>query len=209
MYNELKFSYDPIPAPTSEDRHLILDGYFQTEKYFEHCKDEIQELFHIPDDIKAGVKAKLEKIKNHFNRDKAVCIHVRRGEYLQLPNIHPVQTKEFFTEAMNQFDYSDVVYIVISDDIDWCVDNINYYKTAFCNTGYSYDTEPVTEDLGELFDMHLASQCEGNIISNSSFGWWGAWLNASDNKVIAPSKWFGPDGPQDHKDVYAREWIKR
>jgi len=208
MYNEPNFSYDAIPKPI-DGRHMILDGYFQTEKYFEHCKEGIKTLFHIPDDIKQGVKEKLDKIKNHFNRDKAVCIHVRRGEYLKLPNIHPVQTKDFFVDAMSQFDYSSVVYVVISDDIDWCVENINYYKTAFCNTGYSYDTEPVTDDLNELFDMYLASQCDGNIISNSSFGWWGAWLNTTDNKVIAPSKWFGPDGPQDHGDVYAREWIKR
>lgn len=207
LYTEEDFTYAPIYKP-SVDKNLIIDGYFQSEKYFNFCEDKIKELFHIPDDIVQGVEDKLLKIKNHFNKQYAVCVHVRRGEYLKLPNVHPVQTKEFFQNSMNQFDIDNTVFVVISDDMKWCVDNLNFYSTAFCNTGYDYDTQPVTNDLNELFDMHLASKCDGNIISNSSFGWWGAWLNKNDNKVVAPIKWFGPDGPKDTKDVYCKGWLK-
>ena len=156
MYNEESFAYNPIYKP-DVDRHLLIDGYFQSEKYFNFCDDGVRKLFYIPDDIKQGVQDKIDKIKNHFDRDEAVCIHVRRGEYLKLPNVHPVQTKDFFLKSMEQFDSNKVVYI---------------------------------------------------IISNSSFGWWGAWLNTKDNNVIAPEKWFGPEGPQETKDVYCKDWIK-
>jgi len=204
LYNEPKFSHSPIPEP-AKDKHLIIDGYFQSELYFDKCKDDIRELFTIPDDIQSGVKEKLEKIKNHFNKESAVCVHVRRGEYLMLPNIHPVQTLDYYKRGMDQYDIDNTVFIVISDDMKWCEQNLNIHTTAFCNTGYDYDTQPVASDLGELFDMHLASQCDGNIISNSSFGWWGAWLN-NISKVVSPATWFGPDGPPDYQDMYCDNW---
>ena len=163
--------------------------------------------FTIPEDIKQGVKEKIHKIKTHFDREKAVCIHVRRGEYLKLPNIHPVQTKQFFLDAMDHYDKSETVFIYISDDMEWCIENLNYYKSAFCNTGYHWDVQPITTDLGELFDMHLASQCDGNVVSNSSFGWWGAWLSEHNGTIVAPKVWFGPDGPHDYHDLQTDGWV--
>ena len=107
---------------------------------------------------------------------------------------------------MNKFDKNKTGYIVISDDIGWCQNNLNDDNVAFCNTGYDYFTQARTETLLELFDLYLASKCDHNIIPNSSFGWWGAWLNESNNKVYAPATWFGPDGPQDYENVYCEEW---
>ena len=204
MYNEPKFSHTDIPKPT-DGKHMIIDGYFQSELYFNHISTDVKRLFKIPEDIQQGVKEKIDKIKNHFNKELAVCVHVRRGEYLMLPNIHPVQTVDFYRKAMSLFDESKTVFIVISDDMKWCVNNLNIHTMAFCNSGYDYDTKPVTDELPELFDMYLASQCDGNIISNSSFGWWGAWLNVVQ-RVVAPARWFGPDGPPDYQDIYCESW---
>jgi hypothetical protein len=206
IYNEPAFCYSPIPKYTG---NIIIDGYFQSEKYFINYRDDVIKMFTFPDDIKDGARKKIDKIKSHFNREQTVCIHVRRGEYLKLQHIHIVQPKEYYLNAMEKFDKSKTVFIVISDDMDWCTVNLNYYKTAFCNTGYDYDTEPISTDLCELFDLHLASLCDHNIIPNSSFGWWGAWLNENkDKKVIAPSVWFGPGGPQDYHDMYCDGWEK-
>lgn len=206
MYNEPHFHYAPIPNCSG---NMLLDGYFQSEKYFNKHRDDVIKLFHFSDEIKEAITSRINKIKNHFNKEETVCIHVRRGEYLKLPTIHTVQPKEFFLSSMKQFDKDKTVFIVISDDMKWCMENLNEPNTAFCNTGYDYDTQPVTSGFPELYDLYLASQCNHNIISNSSFGWWGAWLNENDNKVIAPKNWFGPDGPQDFYDIYCNGWKKK
>ena len=206
LYGEPTFSYTPIPPYSG---NILIDGYFQSEKYFMKHRKDVLKLFTFPKDAISGAIKRLQKIKNHFEREEAVCVHVRRGEYLQLQDIHIVQPKEYYLNAMSQFDESKTVFIVISDDMKWCIDNLNYHKTAFCNTGYDYDTKPVVDDLCELFDLYISSLCDHNIIPNSSFGWWGAWLNKNQKKkVIAPSQWFGPGGPQDYQDVYCDSWIK-
>jgi hypothetical protein len=204
VYNEPKFSYSKIPAPP-DNKHLIIDGYFQSPKYFKKYEPDIRKLFNIPDDIKQGVREKVEKIKEHFNKPATCCVHVRRGEYLKLPNIHPVQTVDFFKRSMALFDTDNTVFIIISDDMKWCMENIKFHTVAYCNSGYDYDTQPVDNDLNELFDMYLAAHCDGNIISNSSFGWWGAWFNVCE-RVVAPATWFGPDGPPDYQDIYCNNW---
>jgi len=204
MYKEPRFSHMKIPEPP-KDKHLIIDGYFQSVKYFKRYETEIRKLFNIPDDVKKGVREKIDKIKKHFNKPATCCVHVRRGEYLQLPNIHPVQTADFFKKSMALFDTDNTVFIVISDDIEWCTKNIKFNTVAFCNSGYDYDSQPVSDDLSELFDMYMAAHCDGNIISNSSFGWWGAWFNVCE-RVVAPATWFGPDGPQDYQDIYCNNW---
>lgn len=204
MYNEPKFSYTKIEK---QDSNIIIDGYFQSEKYFAKYKDEIQNLFTFPEDITEQVETKYKKIKEVFGVEDVVCVHVRRGEYLQLPNIHPAQTAAYYKTAMNKFKDDNVAYVVISDDMAWCEQNLSGDNVSFFNTGYDYFTTPRTEELLELFDLYLASICSHNIIPNSSFGWWGAWLNKNNNRVYAPSTWFGPDGPQDYDDIYCESWL--
>jgi hypothetical protein len=90
----------------------------------------------------------------------------------------------------------DVDFIFVSDDMNWVKEN---FKGN--NIFYSDNSE-------EILDLTLMSICDNNIIANSSFSWWGAFLNENPNKkVIAPSKWFGPEGPSDTQDIYPTEWI--
>ena len=203
MYNEPAFRYVPIEQ---NDKDVMIDGYFQSELYFKDYRDDILNLFTFPDDITSQVDEKLQKIKDAFKCEELVCVHVRRGEYLKLPHIHPAQSAAYYKINMNKFNKEKTGFVVISDDMEWCEATLNADNVAFCNTGYDYSTEPRTEKLLELIDLYLSSKSDHNIIPNSSFVWWCAWLNQNDNKVYAPATWFGPEGPQDYDDIYCKTW---
>ena len=127
--------------------------------------------------------------KEHF-----ICIHVRRGDYLNNPSIHPTCTKEYYQKALESFSFMKYTPIFVSDDIKWCKEN---FKGEF---------SPFKD---ELEDLTLLSMCNDNIIANSTFSWWGAYLNQSKIKVVvSPKQWFGENGPQDTQDIIPNNWIK-
>jgi hypothetical protein len=165
------------------------EGYFQSEKYFEHCKDIIRKEFtfrpHILDEAK--------KIFEGIDKE-TVSIHVRRGDYVNLPNHHPLCSVDYYKEAIQQFD-SDVHFIVLSDDVTWCKENLQLE-----NCTYSENSTAV--------DLCIMTLCNHNIIANSSYSWWGTWLNAHENKkVVMPKKWFGPFyNHYDTSDLYLNNW---
>lgn len=176
VWNEKGHGYTPIP----NEKNLILDGYFQSEKYFKDYRDEVINLLGF-----------------QWTPIEAVSIHVRRGDYLTLQDKHPVITKEYIDYAIGYFwnlGYRNFTFF--SDDITWCKNNFPHYS-------YS-------EGLSELKDMELMSCHTHHIIANSSFSWWGAWLNRNPNKiVIAPEKWFGEANAHlDTKDIYCEGWLK-
>ena len=178
LYNEPKFSYTEIPY----EENLLLKGYFQSYKYFLDFEKEIQDLFTLPTNI----------FKNTISN--LTSVHVRRGDYIRLQNYHGVCPKEYYQKAMGLM--GDVDFIFVSDDMNWVKQN---FKGD--NIFYSDSTE-------ELLDLTLMSICTNNIISNSSFSWWGAFLNKTPNKkIIAPLQWFGPEGPKDTQDICPTEWI--
>jgi hypothetical protein len=186
IYNEQGFNYSPIPFKDN----MIINGYFQSEKYFD--KYLVKSYF----EPKKAVKQKLISKYSEY-LDKSVSIHVRRGDYLYAQDYHPVQTKEYYMKAMSEFS-SDSIFFVFSDDINWCKDNLSEMNCRFI------------EDQKDYEDMFLMSMCRHNIIANSSFSWWGAWLNNNPSKkVIAPEKWFGPNCPHDTKDLIPEYWVRK
>ena len=125
----------------------------------------------------------------------SVSIHVRRGDYL---GAFPVLDESYFNPAMAYFaeKYSDVRFYVFSNDIDWCRHHLIADKITFVDWNTGKDSP---------FDMWLMTQCRHNIIANSSFSWWGAWLNQNKGKqVIAPKTWFYH---AETPDVYCKDWI--
>lgn len=188
-YNEPKFSFNKIPYINN----LILEGYYQTSLYFKEHKKEIIDLFFInPVDINY-----IKERYNDIDFNNTVSVHVRRGDYLKFPDFHIGCTLDYYKEAINYFNNKN--FIFVSDDIEWCKENFkgeNYYFSDLNN---------------EILDLTLMTICEHNIIANSSFSWWGAYLNKNENKkVIAPKTWFGnnPNAPKDTQDVYCENWIK-
>ena len=180
IFNEQLFSFQSALFNSSDNTDYF--GYFQSEKYFEHCTDFIKNEFTFKTHIK-------EKVDKWFENKEYVSVHVRRGDYQNIQNVLPIISKEWYKEAMNQF--TNIKFLFFSDDLDWC-------KEWFPEHEFS-----TFENEGE--DMYAMTKCKGHIIANSSFSWWGAWLGKG--KTIAPKIWFGLDGPQDWQDIYCSDWV--
>jgi hypothetical protein len=184
------FNYQPIQY--SQGENLLLKGHYQSEKYFINNKEHIINLFKPTEIIEQIILEKLPDIQNSSS------IHIRRGDYLNFPKHHPQQTLDYYMSAINLLGV-DRNYLIFSDDL-------NGVKTMF-------DFLPNKQfiSLGKNYlDLYAISMCEHNIISNSTFGWWGAYLNKNKNKkVIGPNNWFGPAYAHfNTSDVLPNDWIK-
>jgi len=185
LHVEKKHSFENI----SYKNNLLLDGYFQSEKYFYEFKEEIINLFKIDGFFD-------EEIFNTFSFDRpTVSVHVRRGDYLNFPKIHPTCSIDYYIESMSFFPNHN--FIFISDDIRWVMENFKGPNIKYSNFN------------NEIKDLRLMTLCHHNIISNSTFSWWGAYLNKnSEKKIISPKTWFGPMGPKDQEDIIPINWLK-
>jgi hypothetical protein len=188
VFNENGFDYKEIEYK----ENLKLVGYFQSEKYFSDYKKEINELFQPNEDIKTYI---LQKYGNIL--DKNTCsIHIRHGDYLMIPNHHPPCSVNYYNKAMEYFD--NTLFLIFSDDINWC-------KTIFKGDNFIF-----IENELDYIDLYIMSMCKNNIMANSSFSWWGSWLNNNENKkIIVPSKWFGiAYSNMKTDDLYTNKMIK-
>jgi hypothetical protein len=175
--------------------NIDLRGYYQTDKYFKHVENEIRDMFTFKPEI-------IESANDLFpNTDtETVAIHVRIGDYIGLEAFHPICSPEYYVSATNEFLDKDYTFIIFSDNIEYCKEHLFGYQT---NIHYIDNTDP-------YIDLCLMTMCDHNIIANSSFSWWGAWLNKNPNKkVIAPKQWFGPAYQYSHNtaDLYCDTWI--
>lgn len=194
LYNEPYFSYTEIPKI---DGDVYLQGYFQSEKYFKEYESEIRSIFQISNNLYETVsKFVLNKFNVDIVKDDTCSIHVRRGDYLKLPDNHPQQGTHYYMKAMKTIGI-DKKFLVFSDDIQWCKDNFP-----------ELDNMIFVEGLKDYEDLYLMSLSKHNIICNSSFSWWAAWLNKNTSKkVIAPKKWFGVAYAHfNTKDLYCNDW---
>lgn len=187
IYFEKKFSYDKIPY----SNNLLIDGFFQSENYFANNKKEIIDLFTIDEDYINIIK---ELLPIFDKPDKPITsVSIRRGDYLTKSKYHNILPFDYYNQAIKYV--GDSYFVFISDDMNWVKNNFNdknYYFPLFKN---------------ELLDFILITMCDNNIIANSTFSWWGSYLNKKNPLVIAPKNWFGPDGPKDTQDLYLKNWL--
>jgi hypothetical protein len=188
-----------------------LYGFFQTEKYFLNVWDELNEDFTFIDEILDPCKEFISGIEG-----KVVSIHIRRGDYLQNSANHFNLTNEWFEESVSKFPNHNV--LVFSDDIEWCKNQSMFSDDRFMFSETS-DGKIVRPDgrwdslnMDHWYDLCLQSLCDDNIISNSTFSWWAAYLNRNPNNVIISpepiTKWFGPNNAHlNTKDVIPESWI--
>ena len=193
---EFGFPYSDLRPQVSD--HGYLSGYWQSEKYFLNCADEIRSHFR----FKPLLSPENEKWVELISKKNSVSVHVRRGDFIKSKNIayHGVCSVEYFDSAARLMmeRNPDVEFFIFSDDVAWVKSNINL--SAPCHF--------VVNNIGvESFnDMRLMSLCKHNITANSSFSWWGAWLNANPLKtIIAPAKWFAAD--IDVRDLIPSSWV--
>ena len=197
-YREKSFSFDEKVLRLG--KNVYLKGYFQSEKYFLPAKNIIKKDF----TFKGSVVNHLAEFASQLNNTSSVSIHVCRGDFSKNPAMseyHGTLEKEYYIAAINlvRSKIENPIFYFLSDDINWVKENLSI-PNAFYLSG------SITKNHFE--DLYLMSKCQHNIIANSSFSWWGAWLNDNQNKIIiAPEKWFNK-GPKDTQDVIPSEWIK-
>ena len=191
IFNEESFYYKEIPKI---ENSIKLIGYFQSEKYFKDIRPYILSLFEMNNDTSSYLDKKYLK---NIKMENTCSIHVRRGNYLNKVDWHPVLPIEYYKNATKFFD-NETHFLIFSDDIPWCKENFNFLKNII-----------FIEDNLDYQDLYLMSKCKNNIIANSSFSWWGAWLNQNEEKkIICPNLWFGPSGFKDLHDLRPFNWIK-
>lgn len=174
------FEFTEIPYVNG----VNLWGYFQSEKYFVDNKDIV-------------LNTLTPKLCNYLTPlKKYTSIHVRRGDYLRLAPEYNILEMDYYNKAMEAIN-SDK-YIVFSDDMDWCKANFIGDKFEFSENKKNYE------------DLALMSMCDNNIIANSSFSWWGAYLNKNKNKkIVAPKQWYGIDNKKANaNDLIPKTWIQ-
>lgn len=216
QYTEPHFHFDEKLFECIESTNI--HGYFQSEKYFEDIDYIIRREFKLADLNKEKyVNEYVENIKQKFPKKEVVSLHIRRGDNVPTTglvsindkvkgslrpdkqNFHPLLSDEYINQSRKYFD--NCVFLVFSDsdnDIEWCKNNISGQNLVF------------SEKHDDITDFALMSKCDHNIIANSSFSWWAAWLNENPNKlVIAPkSRWFG-QALAHHKldDLFPKKWV--
>ncbi len=187
---EAPFHY--VDVKPFNDSPTIFRGYYQSEKYFKKYTEVIKDLYSPPNDF-------INKVLNDFpffGNSVVGAINVRRGDYLTMPNHHPVISLEYINEAIKHLPKCERI-LVLSDDMAWCKENIKLDNLVF------------VENYWDCEGIWLLSLCDHFIISNSTFSWWGAYLSRNENKkVIAPDTWFGPDIREKTDDLYCDDWIK-
>lgn len=184
------FEFRDIKIPKQD---VLIDGFFQSEKYFKHNKKEIIDFLSPPEFVKEIIKTKYSFINNV----RTTSIHVRRGDYLHHEEYHPTQTLEYYKSSIEILKDNTDLFVVFSDDINWCKENLKLDNILYI------------EGEKDYIELYLMSMCDNNIIANSSFSWWGAWLNQNEDKiVIGPTKWFGPRITSSSKDIIPDSWIK-
>ena len=178
------------------------EGLYQNERYFLDIKDTIQKEFTLKNTPGDESKTWKEKIENS---PLSVSIHIRRGDYIEnkkTNNFHGVCDLAYYAKALERMEkkIGDKIEIfVFSDDIIWAKENLKFpHPLNFVSDSKIPDYE----------EMYLMSLCKHNIIANSSFSWWGAWLNQNPNKiVVAPRQWL-KDKTADKLDILPDNWIK-
>lgn len=193
-YVQEEFHFKPIPFWGN----MSLEGFFQSEKFFEGYRAEILHLFRPSDRILADLKHLYQDIMSH---NKSVAVHVRMYKDT-FPEFHPFVKWDYILHAMNSFD-PDSLFVIFSDQIEIA-------KKALTKLCPDKNLVFISKNPHYL-DLYLMSFCKHQIISNSSFSWWGAYLNQNPDKiVIAPDtqRWFGCNYPWNTKDLLPAGWLE-
>lgn len=196
-YEWKSMAYDERVLTDTRDRYLI--GYWQTEHYFRSIRNEILKAFAFPS---FTPNSQNETLSEELQQRRSIAVHIRRGDYLKISNTSGICTINYYKKAITyiQESSSPELFAIFSDDIDWCMEQ---FGAIIGNA----DIRFVNWNKGkESFrDMQLMSLCKHNIIANSSFSWWGAWLNQNPDKiVIAPSRWMNSEG---WSEIIPEDWI--
>lgn len=197
-YRESSFQFDKDVANKFGD--IYIEGYWQSEKYFQDYREDLLQLF----TLKESIHSKSKQYQFQIQACQSVSLHIRRGDYVNnvhINSVHGICELNYYRQATSLL-VNKVIkphFFIFSDDITWAKENLEFIKhRTFIE---------LELDIPDHEEMLLMSQCQHNIIANSTFSWWGAWLNQNPDKVvIAPLSWF-LDSSIDTSDLIPNSWI--
>lgn len=182
-------------------KYVYFNGYFQSEKYFKHIREELLKEFEFP-----SLDEKNDKVKKLIETSlNSVSIHIRRDDYLisRVQKVHGVLPLRYYYSALDILKNNEkqLTIFFFSDDIQWVKENFILSDLVCYYIDYNK-----SEDSWK--DMALMTFCKHHIVANSSFSWWGAWLSKKNGKNFAPSNWYNPNIVKfDIHDLIPPNWI--
>lgn len=200
-YNEPNFHYNEIPL---FEKHTTIEGYFQSELYFKKHFEKICNILRI--------REKQKLVKEKYNqKENSISLHFRMGDFVN-PDHHPIMSDSYYINSINYL-------ISKTNTTKWTIyyacekedDRVVLERISNINNNFKELTFiKIANELEDWEQMLFMSCCQHNIIANSSFSWWSAYLNNNQNKnVCYPSIWFGPAKKNIQlKDLHPEEWIK-
>jgi hypothetical protein len=198
VYKEKDFYFDPHFFKAGDD--VYLKGYRQSESYFAPIRDKVACGFQVKPTTVAGVEERGLQIK----QENSVAVHIRRGDFTNkvVSDYHGMLDAAYYQQAIAAIEakIDDARFYVFSDDPQWMKEQLFFASPVEIMSG--------VVSKNQFEDFYLISQCKHQIIANSTFSWWAAWLNSNPGKiVIAPKKWFN-NAPYDTRDLIPEGWIK-
>ena len=211
VIKEKDFTYNELPVHEMARRDVLIHGYFQSYKYFQAYYDIICRIIGFEE-----MRANLLKKMHYENADDlkdTVSMHFRIGDYKKAQHVHPIMTKEYYMRSLNfisqrvQTDTTHLTVLFFCEDSD--LDDVVPIITGLSAKFTNYHFVRGDNSLEDWEQMLLMSCCHYNIIANSTFSWWSAYFNKWEDKIVCyPSKWFGPSGPNDTRDLCPPNWHK-
>jgi len=202
VIREKEFPYNELPLCEMINRDIMIHGYFQSYKYFEEHYELICRML--------GLEKKKNELltKLGFTKDlleNSCSMHFRIGDYKNIQHVHPLATYDYYERSLTHIqkeipDQNFTIYY-FCEEVD--IEDVLQIITPLTDKFSDYNFERGNKELEDWEQMLLMSCCHHNIIANSSFSWWAAYLNTWNNKIICyPSVWFGPDINHDLKDLF-------
>ena len=197
FYKEPFFHFDPTFFSLRPP--IYVQGYFQSEKYFESIKGQLQnELV-----LKESFSNEVLNLAQRLRQENSVSVHIRRGDYKNAESlrVHGILPKTYYQKAVDRIVQQTTgrLQVYIFSDDPKAANEFNIQNAV---------TVSGTVSKNHYEDFYLMQQCRHNVIANSSFSWWAAWLNNHEDKiVVAPTRWFN-EGPKDTQDLLPSTWIR-
>ena len=199
-FRERSLQYDPSFESLGDETYL--QGYWQSERYFRNIASILRAELTRPEPVDVVNTQVMDEMKSVL----AVSLHIRRGDYVanaKTLKVHGTCSLEYYYEAaacIAERTQASPVFFVFSDDPTWTRENLKLPHTM-----RFVSHNPVADPW---LDLQLMRTCQHHIIANSSFSWWGAWLNESPQKiVVAPARWFA-DPDKDDRDIVPESWVR-
>jgi len=205
VLKESQFNYQELPNALSIKGNVVLDGYYQSYKYFEKEYQFIYNLLEIE-----YMKKNIENTY-HYDYSNFISMHFRLGDYKYLSHFHPILSHVYYKNAIDFIIKKtkkvklNFFYFCEEEDIQIVESTIEYLKNEFPRCIFVR----ITHSIPDWQQMLIMSMCEHNIIANSSFSWWGAYLNDNKNKIVCyPSVWFVESAGYNMTDMFPESWDK-